>query len=194
MKRSACGFNPTSNLYFTAQPNFRAGPQDYLPPIVLFGGMIISLQSRRNIERKAMRDKTMNILLVEDDEVDIMTVQRAFKRVNITNPLYVAKNGLDALNMLRGNGKAPIVPWPRIILLGINMPKMNGIEFLRELRADPELRQISVVVPTTSNDERDIVAAYNLNVAGYILKPVVLDRLIEAMATLDKYWTLSELP
>src|SRR4028119_2525748 len=96
-----------------------------------------------------------NILLVEDDEVDVMNVQRAFKKNNIKNPLYIANNGLEALVMLRGNGNPPLVPpEQRIILLDLNMPKMNGIEFLRKLRADPELRLIPVIVLTTSNEDK----------------------------------------
>jgi CheY-like chemotaxis protein len=82
----------------------------------------------------------------------------------------------------------------RLVLLDLNMPKMNGIEFLRELRADPELHGTPVVVLTTSDDERDRVEAYNLNVAGYILKPVTFMNFVEAMATLNKYWTLVEMP
>ena len=74
------------------------------------------------------------------------------------------------------------------------MPKMNGIEFLRELRADRELMHIPVVVLTTSNEDKDKVEAYNLNVAGYILKPVTFNNFVQAMATLNKYWTLSEMP
>ncbi len=137
----------------------------------------------------------IHILLVEDDEVDVMNVRRAFKKNHITNPLYVATNGLEALAMLRGNGEAPEVPPSRrLILLDLNMPKMNGIEFLRELRADPELKQIPAIVLTTSNEERDKVEAYNLNVAGYILKPVTFSSFVEAIGTLNKYWTLSELP
>lgn len=135
-----------------------------------------------------------NILLVEDDEVDVMNVKRAFKKNNITNPLYVSGNGLEALVMLRGNGNRPEMPRERrLILLDLNMPKMNGIEFLRELRADPELRPIPVIVLTTSNEDRDKVEAYNLNVAGYILKPVTFSNFVEAVATLNKYWTLSEI-
>ena len=136
----------------------------------------------------------INILLVEDDEVDVMNVKRAFKKNNITNPLYIASNGLEALNLLRGEGELYIPKERRLILLDLNMPKMNGIEFLRELRADPEIKHIPVVVLTTSNEDKDKVEAYNLNVAGYILKPVTFSNFIEAMATLDKYWTLSELP
>ncbi|VBB08921.1 Hypothetical protein LUCI_4204 [Lucifera butyrica] len=140
-----------------------------------------------------MRDKSINILLVEDDEVDIMNVQRAFRKNRITNALFVANNGLEALAMLRGQGTEPIVPTPCIVLLDLNMPRMNGIEFLRELRADPELCSLIVVVLTTSNEERDVVDAFHFNVAGYILKPVSFEKFVEAMATLDKYWTLSEI-
>lgn len=142
-----------------------------------------------------MNDKMTNILLVEDDEVDVMNVKRAFKKNNITNPLFMASNGLEALTMLRGSGGEPQIPRERrLILLDLNMPKMNGIEFLRELRADPELRATPVIVLTTSNEDRDKVEAYNLNVAGYILKPVTFANFVEAMATLNKYWTLSEMP
>jgi CheY-like chemotaxis protein len=101
--------------------------------------------------------------------VDVLNVRRAFQKNHITNPLFVASNGLEALEQLRGN----MIPRDRrIVLLDLNMPKMNGIEFLQELRRDPELRVTPVVVLTTSNDERDRIEAYNLNVAGYLLKPV----------------------
>lgn len=141
-----------------------------------------------------MNDDTVNILLVEDDEVDVMNVQRAFKKNHIRNSLYVAGNGLEALALLRGEGDQPITPRPKIILLDINMPRMNGIEFLTELRADPAFKSISVFILTTSNDDKDRIAAYDLNVAGYILKPVELDDFIQAVATLDLYWTLTRLP
>jgi CheY-like chemotaxis protein len=142
-----------------------------------------------------MAEKMVNILLVEDDEVDVMNVKRAFKKNNIMNPLHVAGNGLEALHMLRGNGQPSKIPKDRrLILLDLNMPRMGGIEFLRELRADPELKPTPVVVLTTSNEERDRVEAYNLNVAGYILKPVTLASFMETMATLNKYWMLSEFP
>src|SRR5258705_9098592 len=99
-----------------------------------------------------MSDSGIPILLVEDDHIDVMNVERAFKKNNITNPLYIANNGIEALDMLRGTeGREKVKPIPRIILLDINMPKMNGIEFLRELRADPELHSISVFIMTTSN-------------------------------------------
>lgn len=143
-----------------------------------------------------MDDKIINVLLVEDDEVDIMNVRRAFRRNNITNPLFVANNGLEALEMLRKqeNNKALIPLGRRIILLDLNMPRMGGLEFLQELRADPQLRAIPVIVLTTSNQDRDLIEAYNLNVAGYILKPVTFSNFAEVMATLNKYWALCELP
>ncbi len=136
----------------------------------------------------------ISILLLEDDEVDVLNVRRAFKKNHINNTLHVAGNGIEALAMLRGNNDIKIIPKPKIILLDINMPRMNGIEFLTELRTDSKLKNISVFVLTTSNDDNDRIAAYDLNVAGYILKPVELESFIEAMATLNLYWTLTELP
>lgn len=142
-------------------------------------------------EQPIAPDRLVNILLVEDDQVDILNVRRAFLRHNITNPLFVAENGVEGLEMLR-NGSVP--PTRRIVLLDLNMPMMNGIEFLRALRADPELRLTPVVVLTTSNDERDRTEAYNLNVAGYILKPVTFMNFGDVMTTLNRYWALVELP
>lgn len=136
-------------------------------------------------------EKTLNILLVEDDQVDVMNVKRAFERNRIVNPLFVAGDGIAGLEMLR-SGKIP--KERRLILLDLNMPRMSGIEFLKELRADPELHLTPVVVLTTSDDERDKINAYNLNVAGYLLKPVTFINFVEAMAALNKYWTLVELP
>ena len=138
-----------------------------------------------------MDDRALNILLVDDDEVDVMTVKRAFSRANITNKLYVATDGIEALNMLRSDG---IPPSRRLVLLDLNMPRMSGIELLRELRADPALHAITVIVLTTSNEDRDRVEAYQLNVAGYLLKPVTFHAFADVMATLNKYWTLMEMP
>jgi CheY-like chemotaxis protein len=138
-----------------------------------------------------LTEKLLNILLIEDDQVDVMNVRRAFEKNRIVNPLHVAANGIEGLEMLREN----LVPSQRrLILLDLNMPRMNGLEFLRALRADPALHATPVVVLTTSNDERDKVEAYNLNVAGYLLKPVTFVKFVEAMAALNKYWTLAELP
>ena len=138
-----------------------------------------------------MNTQFLNILLVEDDEVDVMNVKRAFRMNHITNPLFVAENGLEALEKLR-NGDVP--QGRRIVLLDLNMPKMNGIEFLRELRSDPVLAATPVVVLTTSNNDRDKIEAYNFNVAGYLVKPVTFGEFSELMVTLNKYWTLVEMP
>ena len=136
-------------------------------------------------------DRVLHILLVEDDEVDVMNVKRAFEKNKILNPLYVASNGLEALNMLR-EGKVPQAR--RLVLLDLNMPGMGGIEFLRELRADPKLRPTPVVVLTTSGDEKDRIDAYDFHVAGYLRKPVEFPNFMELTAALNKYWTLVEMP
>lgn len=146
---------------------------------------------RRRLKDTMTEEKLLNILLVEDDVVDVMNVERALKKNNIANPLFVASNGLEALEMLR-NGTVP--GSRRLILLDLNMPKMNGIEFLHAVRADPALSSSTVVVLTTSNDDQDKVAAYDLHVAGYLLKPVTFVKFVEVMATLNKYWALVEMP
>jgi len=142
-----------------------------------------------------MEDRHLNLLLVDDDAVDVKNVERAFQKNNLANSLYVASNGLEALAMLRGKGPMSKVPAQRcLILLDLNMPKMGGIEFLRELRADDNLRAIPVIVLTTSDEDSDKVKAYNLNVAGYILKPLMLAKFVEAIATLNQYWMLNAMP
>jgi CheY-like chemotaxis protein len=138
-----------------------------------------------------MLERNLNILLVDDDELDVMNVQRAFRKNSIQHPLFIAHDGVEALKLLRGDS---IPSDRRIILLDLNMPRMGGIEFLRELRADPKLRSSSVIVLTTSAEDRDRVDAYNLNVAGYLLKPVTLPAFMDIMATLNRYWLLNELP
>ena len=143
-----------------------------------------------------MQDRVINILLVEDDEVDVMNVRRAFKKGGVSNPLFVASNGLEALDMLKSQrGQRPVVPLERrLILLDLNMPKMGGIEFLQVLRADPDLKATPVVVLTTSGEDCDRVQAYNLNVAGYLLKPVTFEPFVQTMTALNHYWSLCEMP
>lgn len=141
-----------------------------------------------------MTEKLINILLVEDDEVDVMNVKRAFQKNNINNPVYHAENGVVALQMLRGENNYPEIPSPRIILLDLNMPKMGGIEFLQHLRNDENLKSMSVFVMTTSNEDEDKVNAYNLGVAGYILKPISMENFVSAVSILKNYWALCEYP
>ena len=130
------------------------------------------------------------ILLVEDDRVDAMTVQRALEEIRVTNRLNIAGDGEEALAHLRD----PETEEPCIILLDLNRPRMNGIEFLRVVKKDPVLRRIPVVVLTTSRDEQDKMDSFDLGVAGYMVKPVDYQQFVEVVKTIDLYWTLSELP
>jgi CheY-like chemotaxis protein len=132
-----------------------------------------------------MIEESAEILLVEDDRVDVMTVQRALSRYQIVNPLQVARTATDALLMLRGDGVEKIRP--SLILLDLNLPKMSGIEFLRELRSDPELRDLSVIVLTSSNEPNDREAAFKYEVEDYIVKPHSFDEFASAINTVLRY-------
>ena len=133
---------------------------------------------------------TKPVLLVEDDSIDAMTVRRAFGDLNLSNRLAHAVNGEEALNYLRSEENSD----PCVILLDLNMPRMNGVEFLRVIKDDDQLRRIPVIVLTTSNEERDVIDSFRLSVAGYIVKPVDYQKYVEAIRTIDLYWTLSEMP
>ena len=132
----------------------------------------------------------MTVLLVEDDRVDAMTVWRAFRDLQITNSLDIVSDGEEALEYLRNNGHRRL----GIILLDLNMPRMNGIEFLRIARQENALNGTPVVVLTTSREEQDKVGTFNLGVAGYMVKPVDYRQFLEVIRTINLYWTLSELP
>lgn len=131
-----------------------------------------------------------SILLVEDDQVDAMTIRRSLQELNVTNTLDLAHNGEEALRLLRN----PQYTLPCIILLDLNMPRMNGIEFLRVVKHDPQLKRIPVVVLTTSRNDQDRIESFNLGVAGYMVKPVDYRQFVEVVKTINLYWTLSELP
>jgi CheY-like chemotaxis protein len=128
------------------------------------------------------------ILLVEDDEVDAKSVRRALRDLNAANPLAHVWNGEDALAWLRDLANAA----PGLILLDLNLPLMNGIEFLRGVKSDERLRRIPVVVLTTSKLEHDRIASFNHSVAGYIIKPVDYQEFVEVIRTIQLYWTLSQ--
>ncbi|MDE2366678.1 MAG: response regulator [Betaproteobacteria bacterium] len=130
------------------------------------------------------------ILLVEDDRVDTMTVKRALKEIHVTNPLVHLENGEEAVHYLQD----PEHEKPCIILLDLNMPIMNGIEFLQVVKHDDQLRRIPVVVLTTSEEQQDKVNSFNLGVAGYMAKPVDYRQFVEVMRSIDAYWTISEMP
>ena len=136
-----------------------------------------------------MKDQ-LPILLVEDDDVDVMTMRRALRDLRISNPLLVAGDGEDGLAQLRAPGAAR----PCVILLDLNMPRMGGIEFLRIVKADAVLKSIPVIVLTTSREESDRVETFQLSVAGYMIKPDDYRQFVEVVRTIDLYWTLSELP
>jgi len=129
------------------------------------------------------------ILVVEDDEVDVMTIKRAMKEIHVTNPVEVRWNGEEALGYLQGEKDLP-----GIILLDLNMPRMNGMEFLQHVRSDERLKRIPVVVLTTSREEQDRFSSFNLGVAGYMIKPVDYLQFVEVIRAINLYWTLSELP
>ena len=136
------------------------------------------------------------ILLVEDDEVDVMAVKRAFKLNKITNPLYVVGDGEKALDFIhhRGEFADDQLPRPSLILLDLNMPRMGGQEFLRLLKSDPEFLDIPVVVLTSSDLPDDVKTSFRYGVAGYLVKPVTFENFAELIKALDMYWTISELP
>jgi len=141
-----------------------------------------------------LEPRTAQLLHVEDDDLCLMGLARAFKAAKIANPIYFAHDGIEALEMLRGtNGRARL-PRPFIVLLDLNMPRMDGIEFLKEVRKDEELKKSIVFIMTTSNADEDKVAAYNLGVAGYILKSNPANAFLEATSLLDTYWRVVEFP
>jgi CheY-like chemotaxis protein len=128
------------------------------------------------------------VLLIEDDNVDAMAVKRAFTDLKITNQLVCADNGKAALDHLKnGCDKKPC-----IIILDLNMPKMNGFEFLEAIKSDNMLKQIPVIILTTSNDKKDKVKTFKSSVAGYVVKPANYTNFLEAVKTINLYWTLSE--
>ena len=141
-----------------------------------------------------MTEKTVTFLLVEDDEVDVKAIKRSLDELRIANPLVVARDGREALEYLRGQNGRKKVESPFLVLLDLNMPRMNGLEFLAELRADRELNTAVVFVLTTSRDERDRLSAYEKHVAGYIVKSNVADSFAEAMKLIDHYWRVVEFP
>jgi len=130
------------------------------------------------------------ILLVEDDRVDAMMVERALKDLKVTNPLVHSNNGKEALEYLRDDANIQ----PCVILSDLNMPKVNGVEFLKGIKADERLKRIPVVILTVSTEEQDIIETFNLGISGYIVKPVDYKKFVEAIRTVALYWTLSKLP
>jgi CheY-like chemotaxis protein len=140
------------------------------------------------------RPREVKILLVEDDEVDVMRVQRGFHQLRIANEIIRARDGIEALEILRGAGSQARIETPFLILLDINLPRMTGLEFLAALRADEELKVTVVFVLTTSKNDEDRLEAYRHNVAGFMLKDEAGREFVKAMEMLECYWRVVELP
>jgi chemotaxis family two-component system response regulator Rcp1 len=137
---------------------------------------------------KLLRTKNIEILLVEDNPGDVRLTQEALKEGKVLNNLHVAVDGVDALEFLRKEGKYARVPRPDIVLLDLNLPRKDGRELLADIKNDPKLRQIPVVILTTSKAEEDIVKTYDLHANCYITKPVDLDQFIEVVKSVEDFW------
>ena len=133
-----------------------------------------------------MSERPLSILVVDDDDIDVMTVKRCFAKANVQNPVVVARDGIEALTALR-SGTFERLP---LVLLDINMPRMNGIELLREIRRDPILSDLKVVVLTTSNEDRDRVNANRLGITSYLVKPVTFSSFADSVSGLGTAWNL----
>jgi len=139
-------------------------------------------------------EKTVSILLAEDDQIDSRAFLRAMQKLKISNPVTVARDGLEAWEILKGlNGHTPF-PRPNLLVLDINMPRVSGLELLRMIRADDELHDSIIFMLTTSDDEQDKLEAYNLNISGYMLKSDVSGTFSRAVEMIDRFWRVVEFP
>jgi len=132
------------------------------------------------------QQKEVTLLLIEDDDVDAMSITRAFKKLCLGNTIIRATDGLHGLELLRSGA----VPSPYIILLDLQMPRLNGLEFLEKIRQDPQLDKSIVFVLTTSKSDKDITASYQKNIAGYFIKDQVGDGFLDIVKVLKGYWKI----
>ena len=144
--------------------------------------------------RPKVPGQTVHVLLVEDDEIDAEIVKRSFNSLTISNPITIAQDGLEALNILRGEEGYERLLWPYLILLDIKMPRMDGLEFLQAIRQDDELKPSIVFILTTSDSEVDKEAAYANHVAGYFLKQRSGDAILDLPTLMKNYCQLVEFP
>lgn len=137
----------------------------------------------------------VDILLVEDNPGDVRLTKEALKDAKVLNEIYVAKDGVEAMAFLRKQGQFAEAPIPDMILLDLNLPKKDGREVLAEIKKDPKLKHIPVIVLTTSKADEDIIKTYNLHANAYITKPVDLNRFVEIIHALEEFWfTIVKLP
>ena len=139
------------------------------------------------------RVKPLSLFLIEDDDGDAKAVQRAFSKARIANPIVRAMDGVDALDILRGENGRQKLESPHLLLVDINMPRMNGIELIRTLREDAEFKRLVIFVLTTSKRDEDMIAAYDLSIAGYILKQKAGEDFLQLVEMMDHYWRIVEL-
>ena len=138
--------------------------------------------------------RPLNILLVEDDDGDAKALKRAFEKARIANPIRRALDGIEALDVLKAENGQPKMPAPYILLVDLNMPRMNGIQLVESIRADEELRQSIVFILTTSKRDEDKEAVYNLNVTGYVVKATAGQDFLNLVSLMDCYWRIVEMP
>jgi CheY-like chemotaxis protein len=138
--------------------------------------------------------KPVNIMLVEDDSIDVKAFQRAMTKLKITNPVTISRDGVEAWEHLQQCVAEGGESTPSLVILDINMPRMNGLELLTKIRADENLRHLIVFMLTTSNDEKDKFKAFDMNVAGYMLKSDMGNSFIRAVELIDSYWRVVEFP
>jgi CheY-like chemotaxis protein len=144
-----------------------------------------------------MGKKPFGVLMAEDDEHDIIATKRAWKKHKIANPLYIVNDGEECLDFLHRRGKysdPSTAPRPGILLLDIQMPKMDGLTVLKHIREDEELRRLPVIILTVSRDDEDRLNSYDLGVNAYIMKPVGFENFSGAVRTISLFWKLVELP
>ena len=132
--------------------------------------------------------RSLNVLLIEDDMIEVMKLSKATSSLNLNHKIVEANNGEEALKLLEQKDKLP-----DIILLDLNMPKINGIEFLKILKADDRLNYIPTIILTTSNNQRDLLECYKIGIAGYVLKPLKYEDYVSKIEKLLAYWSINEL-
>jgi CheY-like chemotaxis protein len=141
-----------------------------------------------------MTDSVVTILLVDDDKVDTMAVRRAFQALKFSNPVIEVRNGIQALERLRGGDGQEKLPWPYLVLLDLAMPRMGGFELLEIMRDDPELRRVPVFVMSRSAETEDRLRAYDMNIAGFIPKQAPSQSFLKAAGMLQHFVRVNEFP